>query len=137
MGVGEALVSTLQDKGVPSPVERVLVRPPHSRMGPASKAERKAILDQDTNMRRYGESFDPRSAHEVLLEKTAERQKRQEKAELEEREAKEQSKSTSRSSSRQTPTEAFIKSMVRSLGSAVGRGLSKKLFRGILGSLLK
>ena len=137
MGVGEALVSVLLDKGVPSPVERVLVRPPHSRMGPASKSERKTILDQDTNMRRYAEAFDPRSAHEVLLERTAERQKQQEEAELAEREAKAKAKSSSRSSSRQTPTEAFIKSMVRSLGSAAGRGLSKKLFRGILGSLLK
>lgn len=137
MGVGEALVSTLQDKGVPSPVERVLVRPPHSRMGPATTEERKAIIDKDPNMRRYAEPFDPRSAHEVLLERTAARAKQQEQAELEEREAKEKSKTKSRSSSRQTPTEAFIKSMVRSLGSAVGRGLSKKIFRGILGSLLK
>ena len=33
LGVGEALVSTLQDKGIPAPVQRVLIRPPHSRMG--------------------------------------------------------------------------------------------------------
>lgn len=44
LGVGEALVSTLQEKGIPAPVQRVLIRPPHSRMGKATKAERAAIL---------------------------------------------------------------------------------------------
>ena len=138
LGVGEALVSTLQDKGIPMPVERVLVRPPHSRMGPASPAERKVLMAQDQNMRRYGEAYDPRSAHEVLLERMAARVEQQEREELEARAAKERSKSTSTSrSSRQSPTDAFIKSMARSLGTAAGGSLGQKLLRGILGSLLK
>lgn len=137
LGVGEALVSTLQDKGIPAPVERVLVRPPHSRMGPATAPERQKIQKNDFNMRRYGESVDPRSAHEVLQERIATALKEKEEAELEARAAKEKAKSTRSSSSRQTTTEAFIKSMARSLGSAAGSDLGKKLFRGILGSLLK
>ena len=60
LGVGEALVSTLQKKGVPAPVERVLIRPPHSRMGKATVAERKAILEKDINQKRYKEAMDPR-----------------------------------------------------------------------------
>ncbi len=75
MGVGEALVSTLQDKGIPAPVQKVLVRPPHSRMGAASEEERKALRDADPNMRRYAKPFDPRSAHEVLRERIAASQK--------------------------------------------------------------
>jgi DNA helicase HerA-like ATPase len=71
MGVGEALVSTLQDKGIPAVVQRVLVRPPHSRMGMATEAERKAIKDKDRNMKLYGKAVDPRSAHEVLRERMA------------------------------------------------------------------
>ena len=130
LGVGEALVSTLQDKGIPAPVQRVLVRPPHSRMGGATDAERQVILATDLNMKRYGQAFDPRSAHEVLLERTAERLKQQEAAELEKRAARARTKS---SSSRQIATEACVKSMARAAGSSVGR----KLFRGILGSLLK
>lgn len=133
MGVGEALVSTLQKKGVPSPVERVLVRPPHSRMGKATMAERQLVLDRDPNMRRYSEAIDPRSAHEVLAERTAARLKQQEEAELAKRAEKVKGKTTKRSSSRESAGEAFMKSMARSLGSAAGR----KLFRGILGSLLK
>ena len=137
LGVGEALVSTLQDKGIPAPVQRVLVRPPHSRMGMASEAERQALLAQDVNRQRYAQPYDPRSAHEVLLERTAARLKQQEQEELEKRAAKAQEKSTSRSRSRQSSGEAFVKSMARSLGSAAGSSLGRKLFRGILGSLLK
>ena len=133
LGVGEALVSTLQDKGIPAPVQRVLVRPPHSRMGKATMAERQAVLDKDPNKKRYGQSFDPRSAHEVLLERTATRLKQQEEAELEQRAAKAQGKTKSTRRSRETASEAFMKSMARAAGSSLGR----KLFRGILGSLLK
>ena len=71
MGVGEALVSTLQKKGIPAPVQRVLVRPPHSRMGAATAKERKAVRDNDPNMRLYKDAVDPRSAHEVLQERLA------------------------------------------------------------------
>lgn len=133
LGVGEALVSTLMDKGIPMPVERVLVRPPHSRMGPATAAERKAITDKDINQKRYGEPMDPRSAHEVLLERVAAKQKAEQEAELAAREAKEQGKTKKKGRSRQGVGEAFIKSLARAAGSSVGR----KLFRGILGSLLK
>ena len=133
LGVGEALVSTLQDKGIPSPVERVLVRPPQSRMGKATMAERQVVLDQDINQTRYKDPYDSRSAYEVLLERTAASLKKQEEAELEQRAAKESGKSSSRSRSRESAGEAFFKSMARAAGSSVGR----KLFRGILGSLLK
>lgn len=131
LGVGEALVSTLQDKGIPAPVQRVLVRPPHSRMGMATAAERQAIIAADNNMKRYGQAYDPRSAHEVLQERTAASLKKQEEAELEKRAAKAKPKPSGRS--RETATEAFVKSLARAAGSSVGR----KLFRGILGSLLK
>jgi len=129
LGVGEALVSTLQDKGIPTPVERVLVRPPQSRMGTASSEERKAIVDRDPNQRRYGEPVDPRSAHEVLSERARQLQEKQAQAER----AKKSTGSRSSGSNRQGIGEAFLKSMARSLGSATGRSL----LRGILGSLLK
>ena len=133
LGVGEALVSTLQDKGIPAPVERVLVRPPHSRMGKATMAERKVILDRAINQKRYSQAIDSRSAHEVLLERTAAKLKQQEEAELEQRAAKAQGKPKTSSRSRESAGEAFMKSMARAAGSSLGR----KLFRGILGSLLK
>jgi len=131
LGVGEALVSMLQDKGIPAPVQRILIRPPHSRMGPATDAERQAILAADPNMKRYGKSYDPRSAYEVLLERVAARQQQGEQAKVEQHPAEAKPKASGRS--RESAGEAFIKSLARAAGSSVGR----KLFRGILGSLLK
>ena len=133
LGVGEALVSTLQDKGIPAPVQRVLVRPPHSRMGKATMAERRAILDKDPNQKRYNKPYDPQSAHEVLLERVAARLKKQEQAALEERAAKAQGKAKTSGRSRESAGEAFMKSMARAAGSSLG----SKLLRGLLGSLLK
>jgi DNA helicase HerA-like ATPase len=141
MGVGEALVSTLQEKGIPAPVQRVLVRPPHSRMGTATDEERKVLRDADPNMRRYAKAFDPRSAHEVLNERIAASLKQRQQAEREQQQQDEQEKQArkpkARSSNRQTTTEAFFKSMARSLGSAVGGTAGRKFLRGVLGSLLK
>ncbi|MEQ8514628.1 MAG: DUF853 family protein [Chromatocurvus sp.] len=137
LGVGEALVSTLQDKGVPSPVQRVLMHPPQSRMGTITDEQRRELLRHDPNQRRYAEPLDPHSAHEILLERTANMQKAEDAARLAEQEARASSRTQRRSSSRQGNTEAFVKSMARSLGSAAGSSLGRKLFRGILGSLLK
>ncbi|MGB5486962.1 MAG: helicase HerA-like domain-containing protein, partial [Lysobacterales bacterium] len=145
MGVGEALVSTLQNKGVPAPVQRVLVRPPHSRMGRASDEERKVIRDADRNMKLYAEAIDPRSAHEVLLERIAASLKKQEQALKQEElnkqkqaESKKQaSKPKPRASKRQGATEAFFKSMARSFGTAIGGASGRKILRGVLGSLIK
>ncbi len=65
--VGEALVSTLHNKGEPSMVQRMLVRPPMSRIGPLKTAERKAFIAADTeNVAKYTEAMDRESAHEVL-----------------------------------------------------------------------
>jgi len=133
LGVGEALVSTLQNKGIPAPVQRVLVRPPHSRMGKATMAERQAILDKDMNQKRYGQPYDPRSAHEMLFERTAARLKEQQEVELAQRAAKASGKAKTTGRSRESASEAFIKSMARAAGSSIG----SKLLRGILGSLLK
>jgi DNA helicase HerA-like ATPase len=140
LGVGEALVSTLADRGIPSPVERVLVRPPASRMGPVTAEERAAVLAHDPNQRRYRDALDPRSAHEVLAERTARRE--QLSAENAEN-AKTAGKGSAKpkrpagSGSRQGAGEAFVKSMARSLGSAAGRQLGRQLLRGLLGALRK
>jgi DNA helicase HerA-like ATPase len=131
LAVGEALVSVLQDGGIPSVVERVWVRPPCSRIGEATPSERQTLMDSDPNQRRYATPVDPRSAHEVLLERMAARQKQVQEAELAERAAKVGGKPASRG--RESAGEAFLKSVARAAGSSLGR----KLFRGILGSLLK
>jgi len=67
--VGEALVSTLMEDGAPSPVERTLIRPPYSRMGPISTGERAAIRAASPIGDAYDERVDRESAAEVLEQK--------------------------------------------------------------------
>jgi len=128
MGVGEALVSTLQDKGIPGMVDRTLIRPPTSHIGPISEQERKEVRSRSPIGTRYDKALDRESAAEVL-------QKRAEK--LAEAAAKaeqiEKKKPAKRGGSRQSPTEAAVKSFLRSMSSMLGR----EIMRGILGVVKK
>jgi len=132
LGVGEALVSMLGGKGTPAIVERTLIRPPASRLGPATAAERQAIIRQSLLGGRYDQAIDRKSAYETLKERAdkvvAEDAKQAETA------AREKARSgRTRGSNRQGVMEAMIKSVVRSIGSSLGRQIS----RGILGSIFK
>ncbi|WP_299981060.1 helicase HerA-like domain-containing protein [uncultured Pseudoteredinibacter sp.] len=129
LGIGEAIVSVLQEGGVPSQVERVLVRPPESRMGPVSEQERQQLITGNPFHRKYQDSVDPDSARE-MLQRRAEQSAREEAAAEEEQSSR---PSRRKSSNRQSVGEAFMKSIARSIGSSIGR----KLIRGVLGSLLK
>jgi DNA helicase HerA-like ATPase len=66
LGVGEALVSFLDAKGVPEPVERCFVAPPRARIGPASDAERAAAIKASPLAGKYERTVDRESAYEVL-----------------------------------------------------------------------
>lgn len=132
LGTGEALVSVLDDNGSPTPVERVLISPPHSRIGPLSQEERTTILNRSPLKGRYDEAIDRESAHEVL-KKRSEEQQRVDAAEKAEKENKVvRQRSTRSRSRRQSVGEAMVKSAARSIGSALGR----RIIRGVLGSLL-
>jgi len=133
LGVGEALVSTLGGKGIPGVVERTLIRPPASRLGPATPAERRAIIEASLFSNRYDAAIDRVSAYEMLkerAEKAALAESGRAQAEAAE---KARNKPGTRGSNRQGIMEAMIKSVVRSIGSSLGRQIS----RGILGSILK
>ena len=71
LGVGEALVSTLEKKGVPSVVEKTLIRPPQCRMGPITDAERQAVLTASGMGEHYDTVLDRRSAYEILQQRMA------------------------------------------------------------------
>jgi DNA helicase HerA-like ATPase len=68
LGVGEALVSVLVGNGQPSVVQRTLIRPPMSRVGPLNPEERQALIEADTeNRAKYKDQIDSESAHERLI----------------------------------------------------------------------
>lgn len=66
LGVGEALVSTLEDKGVPTIVQRTLIRPPSSRIGTISDEERRKVIAASPIGTLYDKTVDRESAFEVL-----------------------------------------------------------------------
>ena len=122
--VGEALVSILDKKGAPTPVERILVRPPESQIGPITDAERHALVSRSPLSGRYEEVVDRESAYERLKQRA--------EAEVDERQDTKKAKKKGRSYQRQGVGEAMFKSAARSIGSQIGR----QLIRGLLGSLL-
>lgn len=150
LGVGEALVSTLEKKGTPSIVQRTLVRPPSSRLGPVTKDERKAIVANSPLYGQYEKAVDRESAHEMLKRRAKEIEERRASADgtlggrrdLEyethgefkvpsrRRGSGRKTASRSRSSRRQTSSEAFTKSLLRSLGTAIGGALGNILRGG-------
>ncbi|GAB4360731.1 MAG: DUF853 domain-containing protein [Oricola sp.] len=158
LGVGEALVSTLEAKGVPGIVQRTLIRPPSSRLGPLEDNERAEVMKLSPVAGQYDETVDRESAYEMLIaraEKTAAEERRREEEEAREEErgsrwtlpdfddeddgrrsrssTKRKTSTRRRSSGRQTVAEAAMKSLARSVSSQLGRAL----VRGILGSLKK
>lgn len=148
LGVGEALVSTLQEKGVPSIVDKTLICPPMSRIGPATPEERAQTRSASPVGAAYDEAVDRESAYEILTKRadeekafeqaeTERRAREKEQAKQEKERAKAERANRPRRSNRQSVLEAATKSVVRSLGSQVGRSVGRSLLRGILGSFMR
>jgi hypothetical protein len=137
LGVGEALVSTLDAKGTPNITQRVFMIPPASRLGPATDNERTQLIRQSIVAGVYEETVDSESAYEKLQARAAETAKAAEEAQKEDEggflggifgggDAKK--KPASRNDSL---LESAAKSMIRAASSNIGREIT----RGILGSL--
>ena len=151
LGTGEALVSTIETKGAPSIVQRTLIRPPSSRLGPITEAERQQVLSVSPVAGLYDEDFDRESAFEILTRKAeqAAQAQQQEQQQQEQKipgtiggwtlpgfgtgdDPKPEVRQQKRSGyQRETVMEAAMKSAARSVATAVGAAI----VRGILGSL--
>ncbi|ALL14868.1 helicase HerA-like C-terminal domain-containing protein [Caulobacter henricii] len=147
LGVGEALVSTLDAKGAPCVVQKTMIRPPASRLGPLTPEERAALIAQSPVAGLYDTAQDRDSAYEILQGRAREAQREaeasQEAAEAEKRReaedkvrAREEAREARtaprpRASSRQGMAETFAKSLLRTVASQAGR----EIMRGLLGSL--
>ena len=136
LGTGEALVSVLDEKGAPTPVERVLISPPESQIGPIDLQARQTLIQRSPIGNRYNQPVDRESAYELLKEKAADRAREQQEEVARLKAEKEQQKleTLQRKGSgrkRQSVAEAMMKSAARSIGSQLGR----QIIRGVLGSL--
>tara|TARA_R110000868_G_scaffold113345_5_gene304306 strand:+ start:2016 stop:3518 length:1503 start_codon:yes stop_codon:yes gene_type:complete len=136
LGIGEALVGTMEAKGTPAMVQRVAVAPPQSRIGPLSEAERAALIAQSPLRGRYDKPIDRESAYELLsarAEQAAAQQVEQSKA------ASGVKKAEAEGGIAGAAGELFgglasqvMKATLRQAANQIGR----QLVRGLLGSLM-
>ncbi|MEY8798987.1 helicase HerA-like domain-containing protein [Leisingera sp. XS_AS12] len=150
VGVGEAVTSMLQKKGVPGVVERTLIRPPSSQLGPITAQERAAFLQASDMEGKYDALKDRRSAYEILAQRAEVAAKAAEEAETAAEEADEPmsrefnaarrysgtrvSRSTARPQrQKETFSSAMSQAVIKELKGTTGR----RIVRGILGSLFK
>lgn len=161
LGVGEALVSVLDEKGAPTIVARTKIRPPASRLGPATDTERAAVMAASPVRGLYEQVLNRESAAEILANRhsAADQAEVQAKAQAEadkaaaiqakadqkaaearakaqaqaqaEARASREAAKPARRSTRETPVEALTKSVLRTAGST----LTRELMRGLLGGL--
>ncbi len=150
LGIGEALVSMLQDGGVPSVVARTWIRPPSSRVGPITPDERRAVMSTSPVGTAYDQVIDRESAFEVLGKKA--QQKADAAAQAGAAKSAPPASASSgpppgradggpppahRTSSRESVGEAVLKSVARNVTGQLTRSVTRSLVRGILGSLSK
>jgi hypothetical protein len=157
VGVGEAVTSMLERKGVPGIAERTLIRPPSSQLGPIDDATRAALMGMSPCAGKYDTPVDRESAFEILQARAADAARAAEQAEAQEQETEAAaerefraarrysgsrvSRSTShstaaprrRSSRSDSVGTAFAKSFARQLGTQSGRAI----VRGVLGGLFR
>jgi uncharacterized protein len=126
--VGEALVSTLQEKGEPSIVQRTLIRPPNGRIGPLDAHERQAVMGRSPVAGKYDETLDSESAHEILAKRQQELAEQRAAAEAEAERAK---------SSWTNVVFGKGPRGGRSLGEQVVRDVSRSMFRRMMGGVVR
>lgn len=131
LGTGEALVSALNEKGIPTPLAATLMRAPETRMDILSAAEITAVISQSSLVAKYNVVIDNKSAYEILEGKIDKAQEAEAQQKLKEEQAKAK-KVTSRAKKEVGTMEKITKNtMVRQ----IGRTVFKEFARGILGVL--
>lgn len=152
LGVGEALISFLDEKGQPNMVERAFVLPPASQIGPITEAERRALMAQSVVNGVYEKAVDRESAYEIIKGRVAATAQPGAPVPIRTDTPSPSSQQTAPAQSsnsswggllggllgsgntrRESPAQAMIKSAARSIGSQVGR----EIIRGVLGSIMK
>ncbi|MCG5496630.1 DUF853 domain-containing protein [Ectothiorhodospira haloalkaliphila] len=131
LSTGSALVSVLDEQGQPTPVERTLIRPPASRMGPLSDAERRSLIQQSPLAGAYDTPVDRESAYQIL--------EQQAKAALSDAtvEASTQRAAQTRRQGRAPARrgDSLVTATAKSTARAIGTQLGRQIVRGLLGSL--
>ena len=149
VGTGEAVTSMLERKGIPGMVERTLIRPPSSQLGPIAPADRRALMAASALAGKYDRTVDRDSAYEMLARRAsqaaAEAEQAEVQAEAAETAAREYNAGRRYSGNRVTRSTSRAPKTPDTFGSAMTEAVIKELkgttgrriVRGILGGLFK
>ena len=137
LGVGEALVSVLDEDGVPTVVERANILPPRSSMKAAPEDAVRQTIDGCPLKNKYAKTEDRESAYEELTEQREEEEKAEKKArEKEEKEAAKKKKASAKKTTTRKKSSALQKT-VNSAANTIGREVGKRIVRGIFDTFFK
>ncbi len=136
LGTGEALVSVLDENGVPTVVERANILPPRSSMAAVDDTTLQAVVNASTYKSKYAAEQDNESAYEQLA-KVAEQEAAEEAAAKEKEEKKTTKAKTQAKKSSGRKKTSVLEKAVNSTANTIGREIGKKVVRGIFGSFLK
>ena len=134
MGTGEALISTLDEEGIPGIVKRCRILPPKSLMGPISDEEKLNETKMNNLFLRYEKMVDRDSAYEFLQRQSAANQEAEEKALLQKQQEKGREKSATK---RQKAVSSTVNKAARSAGGTIGREIGNTIGKSIGGSFGK
>lgn len=137
LGVGEALVSVLNEKGAPTVVEHTKIRPPESRMGPAITSERESVIAASPVLGKYDEGIDRKSAFELLSARAKKAAEQHMEPDRDRRYKKPATKKRKSSRSRRSSSRSTTNTVIRSVTKIVTSRMGQQLVRGILGSIFK
>ncbi|MBQ6893385.1 MAG: DUF853 family protein [Clostridia bacterium] len=132
LGTGEALVSVLDEDGVPSIVERANILPPRSSMSAVDDIMLQSVILASAFKDKYANELDRASAYEHITEENAEKVK--EEAKAKEKEEKEKAKKKTSTGRKKT---TVLEKAVNSTANTIGREIGKRIVRGIFGNFFK
>ena len=132
LGIGEALVTALNEKGIPTPLVHTMLRAPQSRMDVLTKKEIDEIVAQSDLVPVYNREIDRDSAYEILSEKIELAREEEHRRKLEKQVEKGRKASTRR---RRREKSTMEKVMDSTTTRQIGRTLARELARGLLGAL--
>ena len=132
LGIGEAFVTALNEKGIPTPLVHSIMTPPQSRMDILNEEEMKTLIQKSNLYRKYKDTIDPESAFEILSAKMEQLQQQEAEAEQAKAEAK-AAKVTSKPGRVEKST--FEKVINSSVTKQIARTATTTITRGLLGAL--
>ena len=130
LGIGEALVTALNEKGIPTPLAHCLLRAPQSRMDVLTEQEIDALIADSNLIQKYAEVVDRESAYEILTKKIDAAKEEEHQATL-----KKQQEKAAKSGRKRAEKSTLEKILNNTTTRQIGRTVARELTRGLLGAL--